>query len=502
MTRSSKRLLGLGLVAGSALTVGGCAFYGPGGPIFDVAAEPPQAQTTKTTETSVEAAFAADVNGDEESAEQVSTALPDGTEAPVEASANTLLGTLKTGPGYQVSEAVTSDGRSYIYAITGRYGAYSIRGNALMEKHLRELLVLHELKEKNEAVAFARGAGNAVFTPVKTVVETVVDPISAGKNVANKVKSVAGATKRGVQSASAFVANQGRVKPKVAKREKDGLMERFSGRSELKRQLAFQYGVDPYTHFLPLERELDEIASFSTVGQLGVKAGLSFVPGAAGFVVSGITRTSQMTGKVLDRPPSSMALLNRKRLEERDFSTAQIDRFILNRHYTPTEKTLLIGWLLDMPQVAGYRTLLDHSARTKNRADAWVRGRSLGLTERVLDRESKQVSYIEIVEGHPVVFLTNGRVVVIGSYDHLSWTADNKRTFESLTKTLGERDVVMDGSEVIVSGDITDLGERSLKALGWRIRTEKRPIAVAPVVARTATDTAGQTSAAAETGQE
>lgn len=294
--------------------------------------------------------------------------------------ATAVLGTLQAGPGYTVESNARSDGRYSTYVFATEFGTYPVTGDDLARNHLQELVALDALKKQSLSGEFVHGAGNAVLSPIRGVVNTVRDPIGGAqgtyRNVSRRVSSV----RRGLSDAGEFVTTFGKPEKRRPERENENLLEKFVDRPKEKRRLAEALRVDPYTHFIPLSRELNKVASYSAAGSFGVNRALGFVPGGAGTVISGLGTLDSLTSRTLDMPPDETAAINRERLEKLNIPEDTIKRLLLSDKLTPTEKTRTVGFLSSIAGASGLEALASFIASSETRVGAFTAMQTLCLS--------------------------------------------------------------------------------------------------------------------------
>lgn len=434
-----------GQVALLALLMG-CASTGTDNPIFDYAASASEAAVATPVKTVGK------------------------TEKPKVKSASALLGTYQTGPGYTVQPDVTSDGRYNTYMFATDYGTYPVTGDELARRHIQELTVLSTLKKYSKAREFAGGVGNAVASPVKAVANTVTDPVGTAKgtyaNVERKVESL----QRGMSEAGEFIVTFGHPEKKRPDREDDNLLKKLVGTPEAKRRLARALMVDPYTHFVPLAKELDKVASYSAAGGFAIDRAVGFVPGAAGIVISSLQTLDSLTKQTLDMDPKETAAINRERLEKLEVPKDTIKKLLLNDRLTPTEKTLVVGYLDAMAGQSERDAFASLVATSETRHDAVVSFLTLSyLSARPFGDDP--ISSIEIIDRVPVLTLGDGRRIVVFTADDLAWTPSNSDQLSKLGNVLKGNGKRGAKKEIRISGNASPLAERELQRQGWIVKS-------------------------------
>ncbi len=423
-------------------------------------------------------AFADDETADTRSAKR-SVAYEDAPSAAV----SEILSHSATGDGFAVEETAGSDGRYYLFRVRTEAGSYSIRGQALMEKHLRELRAVAELRERSRAAALARGAGEAVASPVVAVVGMVANPAKAARNTYANAKGALSSARDGMAGAARFVSRREGSGPKVAEREKDGFGENLVGRPVLRRKLARDLGVDPYTHYMPLQRELDLLSSFASAGRFGINGGIAAIPGVGGIVVSGVTAVGRVTERVLDSSPKQMARMNRKRFSERGFDADTVNAFLLNAAYTPSEKTIYTGLLVEMDPVPGYHALLAHAATAGDRTQALEHLQALAAIVDI-QKTPGMLSRIDVLAGYPVVWLSTGGRIVVAVYDLMAWLPETADRFDALADALEKPSSATAPVQLMVTGRATKRTGKAADRYGWTLVSADRLLQTGSVLSR------------------
>ena len=129
---------------------------------------------------------------------------------------------------------------------------------------------------------------------------------------------------------------------------------RTLGHDAVKRAYAIEMGVDPYTDFEPFQKQLGEVARAATAGGLIMSVGADVATEGtlAGTVVT-VTSRAGMKDALMDEPPSTLARINREKLEKMGIGKTQIDALLKNYNYTPTHMTLMVEDLKRMGDIKG-----------------------------------------------------------------------------------------------------------------------------------------------------
>lgn len=373
-----------------------------------------------------------------------------------------------SGPGYEIAETVSNDGRYYLYSIKADGRDYKVIGSSFLEYHLQEIEAVNVLKQKNKALALARGATNSVIEPTKAILTTVTRPVATARNTVGNVKNTAGKIGRGASTAAKVVATFKLPPKQTAEREESSFVSDFTGRAEVRRDLAISLKVDPHTHYRPLQQQLNGLANFSTAGRFGVDLGLNFVPGAAGFVITGVGLVDTLTSENLNLPAEALARRNKKSLTEAGYEKAAIEKLLRNPVYTPTEKTLLTQQLVRVSSLTGANTLLVSLGAKETRSDAFESIQSTAFLIRNVSN-GDPLKQVTSVEGLPVALSGDNKVTVFAPYDHMFWTADVANQMRAISEQLIQSRKNKSSVEFVLTGKASPLALRQLKAFGWRV---------------------------------
>jgi hypothetical protein len=202
----------------------------------------------------------------------VSRAEPQGFQrAPIILQASQVLPKeLLSGPNYKVKETVTSDGFINIYEIESPYGHLKIESTELLRKRAAELNALSRIEALKGTSVYMDAAKAAAMGPVRTATALVTEPVETVKGIGSGIGNFFG------KVGSAVTSNDP---------DKDSAMSSILGQAAFKREYAYEFGVDPYTNFEPLQKALGDLAWTAAAGGLTVKAAFMAIPGGTGTVV-------------------------------------------------------------------------------------------------------------------------------------------------------------------------------------------------------------------------
>jgi hypothetical protein len=131
------------------------------------------------------------------------------------------------------------------------------------------------------------------------------------------------------------------------------------GFSYLKRKIAFQFGVDPYSSNPTLQDELNELTWIAFSADLAPQFGYLFMPGGAilWMTFSATRWTSYLDEQVRDHSASDLRAMDRAKLLNMAISEEDIHRFFLNSLYSPRHSTIITTALDELTGVDGREAL-------------------------------------------------------------------------------------------------------------------------------------------------
>ena len=205
------------------------------------------------------------------------------------------------GPNYNIKETITNDGVSSTYKLDTTYGPVVVESTVLLLKRIHELMALHKMDQLQETDIFKKAAQGAATGPLTTAESLVKDPVGTAESVGSGIGSFFGRVSSSVTSND---PNQ------------PDAMKSALGQAANKREFAYQFGVDPYSPYPPLQKTLDSIAWTATGGSLTVKAAFSAIPGGAGAVVSMTGTADSLRTLIRDKTPAELEKINGQRLSD------------------------------------------------------------------------------------------------------------------------------------------------------------------------------------------
>jgi hypothetical protein len=323
---------------------------------------------------------------------------------------------------------------------------------------LNELKALHHMQELTQTKAFKDAVKEGVKGPFKTIKGVATSPIDTVKDTGSGIG-------RWFSNVGSAVVSDDPHQENIA--------SAALGYAAAKRKFAFEYGIDPYTSYGPVQRKLNEIARYSVAGGLTTKIAFRFVPGPAGMVVRMTNISHSMRQLVRDKRPSELKKINKKKLKEIGVSDSLADDFLQNHHYTPQEQTLLVGQLESMKGVDGR----DKFIKIASQADEESVARFMRMRAEMMALYSANAKGgVRIIEVNGMSFLRKNDGLIVGLFplDHILWTAALWHKDEALVAAIGRLTGEVTGKELWIEGTVDPVARKALEDKGWKVEDKVR----------------------------
>jgi len=357
-----------------------------------------------------------------------------------------------SGPNYTVKETVRSDGFIITYEIKSQYGLLKVESTELLLKRVAELRALSKIDELKKTDVYLKAAKSAALGPVKAAAGVVTDPVGTTKGIVSGVGNFFTKAYDAVTSSDP---------------DKDKAVKSILGQAAFKREFAFQFGVDPYTSFEPLQKALNDLAWTAAVGGLTVKAAFMAIPGVTGTVVGWTGTAETMRNLVRDKTPPELEKINRESLRNMGVDDDLANLFLSGTSYSPQEKTFLVGALASMTGVSGRRIFIQLAAMDCEESVALFMRVRAQLMAQYFDK-IRDVDFFVSAAGVPVLMTKNGVIVGIFPLDYVAWTSGFAQKGMSVSSAI-ERIPGIKGKEFWITGTVDSVARRAMEDRRWKV---------------------------------
>ena len=357
-----------------------------------------------------------------------------------------------SGSNYTVKEMVKNDGFINIYEIESPYGILKVESTALLLKRINELKALLKIDELKGSNVYLDAAKAAAMAPVKTAEGLVTDPVGTATGIVSGIGNFFGKVSDAVTSSD----------PK-----KDKPVNAVSGQSAFKREYAYQFRIDPYTNFEPLQKALNDLAWTAAVGGLTVKAAFMAIPGGAGAAVGYSGTADSMRNLVRDKTPAELEKINRESLRGMKVDEGLTNHFLAGTSYSPQEKTFLVGALASMTGVSDRGIFVRLAAMDCEESVALFMRVRAQMMAQYFEKTRSVVRFVS-AGGVPVLQTKTGVIVGAFPLDHVAWTERFAHKAMEVSTAI-EKMQGIKGKELWISGAVDPVALKALEERGWKV---------------------------------
>lgn len=372
--------------------------------------------------------------------------------------ADVLPSDVLSGPGYRISDTVTSDGHLNTYQLDTDWGPLTIQGTDLLMLRIHEMAAIKQIEQTKQSSTFLDAAATAAKSPINGAKNLVTDPV-------NTVDQT-------VKGAGKFIGNLGDSLFGDHSSSNEDTFQAAIGFNAYKRKVAYQLGVDPYTTYPPLEKELNDVCWTGFAGGMAVKAAFMAVPGGAGLAVSSTSTTEDMRAQLRDNTPADLVKLNTQKLQAMGVSSGVIGVFMRNTTFTPTLQTGIVDALAKMSGTEQRTLIIEDAASVTSHDDAFYQLQSA----RLLAGYHVNVEPVtRLVQANHLTMAQNQKGALVGVFavDRVLWTPSLERgegRASAYANTLGN----VTSRELWVPRGMTALAKQNLTKAGWTVHDDAK----------------------------
>ena len=352
---------------------------------------------------------------------------PLGWEVPPPMSAQALLPPdwIK-GPHHLVEDEVVNDGAQHHFIVTSDFGVFPATGTPMLRTRIMESEAIAALKEMRQSKVFVDALQFQVLHPFRGLKLMITEPGRVGSSVGGGLLE--------------FLAMPGRFSKFEESDQEDSMTKSAIGFSYMKRKLAFQVGVDPYSSNPALQDELNGLAWIAFTADLAPQFGYLFMPGGAilWMTFSATRWTSYLDEQVRDYSPGDLRAMGRDKLEKMGANEDDIHRFFLNPLYSPRHFTIITTALDELTGVDDREAFLavareansDELVLFYQHVAEMIRGYhvNIGAGDRLL-----------ALPRLPALYTKDRALVVMLPVDYLFWTSRVALVAQALTAHVPNR---------------------------------------------------------------
>ena len=409
-------------------------------------------------------------------------ALPAPETPPVLDAAAVLPAGLLKGEHYTVARDVTGDGFLLDYVLLSDFGPLHARGPGVLAQRIHEIDALAALEKMKDSEAFRKGFADASKDTARDFRAIATSPLDTLSGIPSGVgrffERTTLAASTGIRQLGHLqAAHEGKTAPdgpgaKLPGKEGAdpaplpsvaGETARLSGRvaadvfgyDRVRRMIAREVQVDPYTTNPVLKDRLDELAHTAFAGNLGIAVIKAALPATLAVDTAGTLSTF-----VWDTLPGDLRVDNKKRLLAVGASEEAANALLAKHWFTMSAQTRLAHALSRLQAVPGATEALAFAESVVSEEQALFVVNTVEMLAHYHENERPLAGIV--ARGTLMGRTADGETVVMAPVDYLSWSAQLGRFLDHEDLRSGKRSAWL-------SGRASPVARKALEDAGWKL---------------------------------
>ncbi|MGA2411951.1 MAG: hypothetical protein ABSG46_16395 [Candidatus Binataceae bacterium] len=378
-----------------------------------------------------------------------------------------------SGPGYQLEPQVPTNGAMGQYVLTAdsevfhdAAGTYQVESLDLLKIRLSEAPAIAQLENMSQSAVFAKELATSAERPVADAANMVMHPMDTVTGLPSGVGEFFGRVGGGAEELYSTATNSsesGGARASQTAEETGNITLTALGYDQVRRDLAKQVHVDPYSSDPVLTRLLNHIAWVMFSARLAVNTAVTVaVPGS--IIITGTEFTDDL---IYQTPKGDLIMLVHNKLKDIGLSPKEIATFSANSAIPLSLQVTAVHELERLGDIPGRRgaAVMLGSVMTEYQA------RFLVTSLQMLADWSAQKSPLTgiQIQGILVAQDQNGTSIVPAPIDYLSWTP-RIAGFATNPALLA-----LPNRVIWIPAKMTPLAQQQLAANGWTVQTDPQP---------------------------
>jgi hypothetical protein len=359
------------------------------------------------------------------------------------------------GPHHSVQDEVVTDGAQHHFVVSSEFGTFPAVGLPMLRTQVIEIEAIAALKNVRQTEVFVDALKFQLLHPLYGLKIMVTEPKRLGTSVGGGLLE--------------FLAMPGQFSKFEGSEQEDSMTKSAIGFSYLKRKIAFQFGVDPYSSNPALQDELNELSWVAFTADLAPQIGYVFMPASAilWMTFSATRWTSYLDEQVRDNSPTDLRAMNRATLLKMGISEDDIHQFFLNGHYSPRHSMIITTALDDLTGVDDREAFLV-VAKQANSEELVLFYQHVVEMMRGYQTHVGAVDRVLALPRIPALYTKNKTLVVMLPVDYLFWTPRVASVAQALTTHVPDQPRIA-RRELWIAGNVSPRARQELESLGWKV---------------------------------
>ena len=359
------------------------------------------------------------------------------------------------GSHHSVQDQVVNDGVQHHFMVNSEFGTFPAVGLPMLRTQVIETEAIAALKDVRQSEVFVDALKFQLLHPLQGLKLLLTEPRRLGTSVGGGLLE--------------FLAMPGQLSKFEGSDQEDSMTKSAIGFSYLKRKLAFQFGVDPYSSNPALQDELNELSWVAFTADLAPQIGYVFMPASAimWMTFSATRWTSYLDEQVRDNSPTDLRAMDREKLLKMGISEEEIHQFFLNGHYSPRHSLIITAALDGLTGVDGREAFLA-VAREANSEELVLFYQHVVEMMRGYHEHVGAIDRLLALPRIPALYTKNRTLVVMLPVDYVFWTERVASVAHALTTHVPTRPRIA-RRELWIAGNVSQRARQELESLGWTV---------------------------------
>ena len=383
-------------------------------------------------------------------------------EPPVVNVADLLPATPLSGQGYTVQPQAPTNGAMGQYTIVADpsvfhddAGTYYVESLDMLKIRLSEIPAIAQLDNMSNSSVFAKALVSSAVRPVGAAANMVMHPMDTVTGLPSGVGDLFERVSLGATTIASSASNSfgsGKAAGQAGNATLTAL-----GYDQVRRQLAHELHVDPYSSDPILTKKLNHVAWVMFSARMTVSAAMMAVPGS--MIITAVTVTNDL---VYQTPRADLIILVQKKLKSFGLSQEEIVTFTTNTAIPLSLQVDAVKDLEALGNIPGRRAAAVDIGNMMTEYQARFLVTSLHM---LVQWSQRQAPITRIHAPGPLIARDqNGATIMPAPVDYLSWTP-RTAGFATSPELMAQHNRVL-----WITGGMTPLARQQLSASGWNVR--------------------------------
>jgi hypothetical protein len=351
------------------------------------------------------------------------------------------------------------------YFIDSSFGRFHVFGNELLPERVQEMQAIAQLREVVKSDLYLDALKKSAMGPLNVVKDVVTKPVQTAKAIPKGVWKF-------LNRAGTMIKEGAQERERNPHEETAGA--ELVGFGKVKRQMAFDLGIDPYTSNEVLQAELVGVARTAFAGGATFKLLTLPVGGTLESALTVTTWTGRLGQVLREYSPQDLRKFNLGKLLELGVPRNVAERFLGNPVFTPTHQTRIVAALENLGGLPGSAEFIQLTEGASDEADALYFQGTAELLAWVHGQKTRLVR-MDVARGIPFAVASDRTQVVALQWDYATWNAEAAQFMRALAEVAPGEAGRPRQMLLVLTGGVSERLRKELEARGVSLIEKARP---------------------------